>query len=362
MTVVNPPAWLQAGSYPARTDRLVTDALVDIPGIVSVGDLAVSQNTSPGMSVRVAKGRAWIRGTTVTDQGMYNFFNDGPVTLSVTTSHATLPRIDRVVAQIEDSEYAGVSDVASVKVLAGTAASTPVAPAVPDSAISLATISVPAASTAVTTAQITNSATVARLYASMTPQTLSVTSGTRPIGTNRFTGMGIYETDTGREWKWNGTEWQFRGGPGPRAFVSRGGAWAMATTASYISTLDAATGSNFETAYFTFVDSSSSSTGDRIRVKQAGWYNIEMFVNMSNFSVDYFADLRTEVVTGSTGLPSGSDTNAPRASGQFVKGRHIGNYSRTIYLPTGAELAWRYDAGTPSIQVAEFWAMVTLIG
>jgi hypothetical protein len=135
----------------------------------------------------------------------------------------------------------------------------------------------------------------------------------------------------------------------------------MSTTASYLTTLDPETGSNFETAYYTFVNSTSSTVGDRIRVKQSGVYSIELYVNMSNYSVDYFADIRTEIVVGSTGLPSYA-TTLPRVSGQFTKGRSMTPSTRTMYLPTGAELAWRYDAGTENIQVAEFWASVTLVG
>lgn len=318
----------------------------------------------------VSGGRAWIEDGSAggdVNKGMYNFVNDGDVVIPVTTSHATNYRVDRVVAIVEDSEISGSVDAASLQVLAGTPASTlsaaqDLAPAVPVGAIDRGTVVVGPSVTSITNANITNNTTTAQLYAEMSPGVAVVTSSTRPTGSDRVTGMYIFETDTLRTWQWNGTAWLFRGGNGPRAFVSRGGAWVMATTASYLTTLDPATGSNFETAYYTFVDSSSSTTGDRIRVKQEGLYTIEMFINMSNFSVDYFADVRTEVVTGSLGLPSTATTHAPRASGQFVKGRAIEHHTRTIYLPTGAELAWRYDAGTSSIQVAEFWSTVTLIG
>lgn len=35
------------------------------------------------------------------------------------------------------------------------------------------------------------------------------TSGTRPTGSDRFTGQIIYESDTTRQFMWNGTEWMY---------------------------------------------------------------------------------------------------------------------------------------------------------
>lgn len=39
-----------------------------------------------------------------------------------------------------------------------------------------------------------------------------VTSTTRPVGGARFTGLGIYETDTGLFYIWDGANWIYRGG------------------------------------------------------------------------------------------------------------------------------------------------------
>jgi hypothetical protein len=52
-------------------------------GVVGAGDLAVTQNGTPNMSVNVAAGRAFIRGTETgsLNQGVYSFFNDGIVNL-----------------------------------------------------------------------------------------------------------------------------------------------------------------------------------------------------------------------------------------------------------------------------------------
>ena len=57
---------------------------------------------------------------------------------------------------IRDSAYAGASNDCLLQVVAGTAAASPTAPALPASSLSLATIAVAAASTTVITANITD--------------------------------------------------------------------------------------------------------------------------------------------------------------------------------------------------------------
>lgn len=364
MAVVSPPAWLQAGSYTAHTDRLVTASIIEREGIVQDGDLAVSASLTPGMSVQVAPGKAWIRDAVAggeDSQGMYNFVNDGPVTgLSVTSSHATLNRIDRVVARVQDADVSGAVNSAEIAVIAGTAASSPVAPALPASSLSLGTISVPANTTAITNALITNSAQVAKVYSSMVENPLVVTSSTRPTGGDRVTGMMIFETDTKRSWQWTGSEWQFRGGKGPRAFVIRDGQWSMSQTRQYLWSLETSSGS-FETAYFTFVDGGTGTTGDRIRVKQAGLYELEVYSNMGNWHNNFYVFMRVKVVTGSTGLPAGA-LHFPQVSGMYPEGRANEHGSRTVFLPEGAEIVCEYEAGSANTLVDEFWMSATLIG
>jgi hypothetical protein len=63
LAVQNPPVFLQAGSHPAEDVRRYTDAQMDgRGGIVSPGDLAVTENGSPNMTVNVAAGRhlGWV--------------------------------------------------------------------------------------------------------------------------------------------------------------------------------------------------------------------------------------------------------------------------------------------------------------
>jgi hypothetical protein len=156
MTLVSPPSWLQAGSYPAESDRLTTQALYATTGIIGSSSLAVTQNSPAGMSVRVAAGWAAIIGTTQANMGAYVAYNDAQTTLTVTTADPTNPRIDRVVVTVRDAYYTGAFNDVIFQVLAGTPAGSPTAPAVPANSISLATIAVGAGVTSILTANITD--------------------------------------------------------------------------------------------------------------------------------------------------------------------------------------------------------------
>jgi hypothetical protein len=159
MTLVSPPSWLQAGSYPAESDRQVQQALYATTGIIGSSSLAVTENSPAGMSVRVAVGWGAIIGTTQANMGAYTFYNDATSTLTVTTADPTNPRIDRVVVTVRDAYYTGAFNDVIFQVLAGTPAGSPTAPAVPANSISLATIAVGAAVTQINTANITDTRT-----------------------------------------------------------------------------------------------------------------------------------------------------------------------------------------------------------
>lgn len=156
MTLVSPPSWLQAGSYPAESDRLTQQALYATTGIIGSASLAITQNSPAGMSVRAAAGWAAVVGTTQANMGVYTFYNDGTTTLTVTTADPTNPRIDLVCATVRDAYYSGAFNDVIFQVIAGTPAGSPVAPALPANSISLATIAVGAGVTQINTANITD--------------------------------------------------------------------------------------------------------------------------------------------------------------------------------------------------------------
>jgi hypothetical protein len=137
---------------------------------------------SSGMQVKVRTGEFWVRGhwaeVTATK------------TLTVTAAHATLSRIDRVVVRADFS-----NDIIELDVVAGTAASSPVAPAVTQNSsiweVSLATVSIPAADTSIGSNQVTDArfyanASYARFYA----------NGDQTISNNSATEVDFHETET----------------------------------------------------------------------------------------------------------------------------------------------------------------------
>ena len=156
MTLLTPPNWLQAGSYPAQYDRINQQALYATTGIIGSSSLAVTANSPAGMSVRVAAGWAAIVGTTTTDMGVYTIYNDAQATLTITTADPTNPRIDLICATVRDAYYSGAFNDVIFQVIPGTPASSPVAPTLPDNSISLATVAVGAAVTQINSGNITN--------------------------------------------------------------------------------------------------------------------------------------------------------------------------------------------------------------
>lgn len=156
MALRNPPSWLQNGSHPAENDRLSMQAIFATTGIIGSSSLAVTANSPVGMSVRVASGWAAIVGSTQPNMGVYTVYNDATTVLTVSASDPTNPRIDRVVATVQDAYYSGAFNDVIFQVIAGTPAGSPVAPATPANSISLATIAVAASATQINSGDITD--------------------------------------------------------------------------------------------------------------------------------------------------------------------------------------------------------------
>ena len=119
------------------------------------GNAAVSV-VAGSMQVQVAPGIGWI--TDADDNGVCWWF-DAAITLDIDPAEATgtLNRIDRVIVEWKTTDYA---DLPEVKILPGTSASTAVAPALTNNStvrqLSLARISIPAGTTELTDALITD--------------------------------------------------------------------------------------------------------------------------------------------------------------------------------------------------------------
>ena len=136
------------------------------PGVYGAGDLLVTYGGS-GLGLSVAAGIGFVQATNA--DGRYRIQSDDAVASSafegggIATAHATLPRIDQVIAQVYDhTTDASTRREWILKILPGTATSGATllnrtgAAAVPARALALADVLVPAAATTITSANIVN--------------------------------------------------------------------------------------------------------------------------------------------------------------------------------------------------------------
>jgi hypothetical protein len=214
MALRTPPSWLQNGSHPAENDRLTTQALWNTTGVIGTSSMQVTANSPAGMTVLVATGWAAIVGTSTTNMGTYVAYNDASTTLTITAANPTNPRIDRVVATIEDAYYSGSTNTVVYSVVAGTPAGSPSAPATPANSISLATVAVAAGATSITSANITDTRVLATVPSAtltspvvIAPEERTTVSATAATGTVNFDlltqGVLYYTTNASANWTLN---------------------------------------------------------------------------------------------------------------------------------------------------------------
>jgi len=212
MTIQNPALFISGESHPAEdVRRWVAAQTSDAPGIVGEGDLLVKERLTPTMGVTVVAGRAYVLGDESAYQGIYFVEARGDENLTIAPADGTNPRKDLVVVKVEESVYSGAVDAASLVVVTGTPAASPVVPAVPANAIVLAEVAVAAGVTSITNASITderknqnysgNAGGLATGLGGVRP----VTTATRPASPR--VGDPIFETDSGKTQIWNGSTW-----------------------------------------------------------------------------------------------------------------------------------------------------------
>jgi hypothetical protein len=126
--------------------------------------MRVSQSGTPAMSVSIAAGHAMIAGTQTANQGLYIAYNDAATTVAIATASPTLPRIDRICVVVQDAFYGGTANNQVIyQAITGTPNASPVAPAAPNNAVTLALVAVAANATSIVDANITDSRVVATL-------------------------------------------------------------------------------------------------------------------------------------------------------------------------------------------------------
>jgi hypothetical protein len=131
-------------------------------GLLAAGDGAVTAAPSPDMTVRVAA----ISGALIDDgvsfgAGKYWFESDAQATVTLDAADGSLPRIDLIVAKVQDTDAGDGSLTPQLTKVTGTPNASPTAPATPARCLALAQISVPAADTTISSGQITDVRTFA---------------------------------------------------------------------------------------------------------------------------------------------------------------------------------------------------------
>ena len=216
MSVETPPIFIQSGGETAERARRALTALTSgghrdntfqRGGIVLPGDLAVTENGTPNMSVNVATGQVFIPGSEGTYQGVYSIENRGTLNVAIAAADPTNARKDLIVAKVQDAAYSGGVNAASIVAVTGTPSGSPAEPAVPANAWVLAMIDVPALDTAITNSQITDRRTTQTGQlgrAAALGGVITCTSNTRPP---HVEGRIIYETDTDNVLVSDGANW-----------------------------------------------------------------------------------------------------------------------------------------------------------
>lgn len=176
MAAVNPPAWLQAGSYPARTDRLsaitaglyysglAADEATPLRPRAGVRpsyqnfQLKVRAAATPNMTVIVSAGVAWVDNHDIAAYGTYVMINDADVTLTIAPAGgAGQFRKDSVGFTTYDAETAGAANECRLEVIQGPYASTAgatVRGTIPPNMVVLADVSVAPSQTSVAAGNI----------------------------------------------------------------------------------------------------------------------------------------------------------------------------------------------------------------
>lgn len=217
MAILNPPAYLQAGTYPASSDRLHQISARFLPTTLSTSDVAARSGVLGGQSARqfassmtlwdvaIGKGIGVVENTFTSQGGDYLVLNTATQTLTVTASSPTTNRIDIIGVRIQDAFYSGAINSGDLAVVQGTpTAGSPSAPALPSSFLPLWQVTVSAGTTTGVLVDLRKrTAVMGAVYQPFTAQIAD--NGTMIGETQLLPASGVYPA---RLRSWDGAAWR----------------------------------------------------------------------------------------------------------------------------------------------------------
>lgn len=217
MAILTPPAYLQAGTYPASSDRLHQISARFLPTTLSTSDVAARGGVLGGQSARqfasnmtnwdvaIGKGVGVVENTFTTQGGDYLVLNTATQTLTVTASSPTTNRIDIIGVRVQDAFYSGAINSGDLAVVQGTpAAGAPSDPTLPSSFLPLWRVTVSAATTTgVLTDLRKRTAHMGAVYQPFTAQIAD--NGTMIGEAQLLPASGVYPA---RLRTWDGSAWR----------------------------------------------------------------------------------------------------------------------------------------------------------
>ena len=141
-----------------------SEDFVNQNGVVGNGDLAVTQNATPGKSVFVAGGTCYVLNSNYTalSQTQQKYwrvkFDTNPTTVTITDNTSGNPRIDIICVEVDTAATpnANANNVATLVAVAGTPAGSPSVPATPANYLKLAEVAVANGFASILNASITD--------------------------------------------------------------------------------------------------------------------------------------------------------------------------------------------------------------
>jgi|TARA_Y100000034_G_scaffold127890_1_gene181525 hypothetical protein len=138
MTVQDPAAWHDDGSYNAIDDRRAVGMLIGNKGVKTSNDLAVTA-AGAGLQVNIAAGHVAVDDAVNTLGDYYIGVNDASISLTPSAADATNERHDLVVGKIHST-----TEAFTVEVVEGTPAGSPSDPTAPTNSVKLARLNITA--------------------------------------------------------------------------------------------------------------------------------------------------------------------------------------------------------------------------